>query len=370
MRIDSIDIYHVAMPLVYPFRTAFGDNDVIESILVRMQSGDAYGWGESAPWGAPGYSPEFAAGAYLILRDFLAPHLIGKDISTGDELQAALAHVKGNPFAKAALDLAWWDLHARLQGEPLWRILGGERQTVDVGADFGVMESIDALVRTMETALATGFKRVKLKYRPGWDLGMLTAVRTHFPDAIIHIDCNSAYSLDDLPMFKQLDTFNLAMIEQPLMHDDLIDHAALQAELSTPLCLDESITSLDKARQAIALNACGWVNIKPGRVGGLTNAIAIHNVCKKAGIPCWVGGMLESAVGASHCLSLATLPNFTYPADIFPSERFYVPDLAMPPMALSAPSTMTASDTPGCGAEPSPARLKLQTLEHAVLPPP
>jgi len=358
------------MPLVYPFRTAFGDNDVIESILVRMQSGDAYGWGESAPWGAPGYSPEFAAGAYLILRDFLAPHLIGKDISTGDELQAALAHVKGNPFAKAALDLAWWDLHARLQGEPLWRILGGERQTVDVGADFGVMESIDALVRTMETALATGFKRVKLKYRPGWDLGMLTAVRTHFPDAIIHIDCNSAYSLDDLPMFKQLDTFNLAMIEQPLMHDDLIDHAALQAELSTPLCLDESITSLDKARQAIALNACGWVNIKPGRVGGLTNAIAIHNVCKKAGIPCWVGGMLESAVGASHCLSLATLPNFTYPADIFPSERFYVPDLAMPPMALSAPSTMTASDTPGCGAEPSPARLKLQTLEHAVLPPP
>ena len=370
MLIDSIDIYHVAMPLVYPFRTAFGDNDVIESLLVRMGSGETYGWGESAPWGAPGYSPEFAAGAFLVLRNFLAPNLIGKDLLTGVDLQKAMAHVKGNPFAKAALDLAWWDLHARIQGEPLWRIMGGARPDVDVGADFGVMESVDALLETMQAALAAGFKRVKLKFRPGWDMDMLTAVRQRFPDAVIHIDCNSAYTLADLPMFKQVDTFGLAMIEQPLMHDDILDHAALQAELTTPICLDESITSLDKTRQAIQVNACGWINIKPGRVGGLTNAIAIHDLSEQAGIPCWVGGMLESAVGASHCLALATLPNFTYPADVFPSERFYNPDLAEPPMALSAPSRMTASDSPGCGAEPDPARLELQTLEHAVLPAP
>lgn len=365
MHIDAIDIYHVAMPLVYPFRTAFGDNDVIESLLVRMRSGDVEGWGESAPWGAPGYSPEYTGGAFLVLRDFLAPHLIGKDISSGDELQAALAHVKGNPFAKAALDLAWWDLHARMQDKPLWQALGGSHRLVDVGADFGVMESVDALLVTMETALSSGFKRVKLKYRPGWDLPMLSAVRERFPAAVIHIDCNSAYTLADLPMFKQLDTFGLAMIEQPLMHDDLLDHAALQAELATPLCLDESITSVDKARQAIELNACGWVNIKPGRVGGLTNAVAIHNLCQEAGIPCWVGGMLESSVGASHCLALATLPNFTYPADIFPSERFYIPDLAEPAMTLSAPSGMTASDLPGCGAAPHPARLQEQTVQQS-----
>jgi len=367
MRIDAIDVYRVAMPLVYPFRTAFGDNEVIDSVLVRMRSGGVYGWGESAPWGVPGYSPEFAAGAFVIIRDFLAPRLLGEDVQTGADIQIRLAHVKGNPFAKAALDLAWWDLAARRQAKPLWQLLGGADPEVDVGADFGVMESVDDLLRTMETALAAGFKRTKLKFRPGWDLDMLTAVRRRFPDAVIHIDCNSAYTLADVDMFQQIDQLGMAMIEQPLMHDDLLDHAALQAQLKTPLCLDESITSLDKARQAIQLRACGWINIKPGRVGGLTNAIAIHDLCQGAGVPCWVGGMLESAVGASHCLALATLPNFIYPADIFPSERFYKPDLSEPPMALSAPSRMTASNTPGCGAEPDPMRLEQRTLEHVHL---
>jgi O-succinylbenzoate synthase len=168
-------------------------------------------------------------------------------------------------------------------------------------------------------------------------------------------------------MFKKLDRFNLAMIEQPLMHDDLLDHAKLQSRLKTPICLDESITSLDKARQAIEIRSCGWINIKPGRVGGLTNAIAIHNLCRKSGIPCWVGGMLESAVGASHCLALATLPNFKYPADVFPSERFFKPDLSEPPMKLSAPSQMVVPDVPGCGVEPNLARLAKQTLEKAVI---
>ena len=367
MRIEAIDIYRVAMPLVYPFRTAFGNDEVIESILVRMQSGETHGWGESTPWQAPGYSPEFAAGAFLVVRQFLAPRLIGQAVQTGAELQHLLAHVKGNYFAKAALDLAWWDLAARRQAQPLWQVLGGRRPTVDVGADFGIMERVDDLLRAIEGAVRAGFKRIKLKYRPGWDLNVIAAVRRRFPDPGIHIDCNSAYTLADLAMFKQLDRFNLAMIEQPLMHDDLLDHAKLQAELKTPLCLDESITSGDKARQAIELRACGWINIKPGRVGGLTNAVAIHDLCQKAGIPCWVGGMLESAVGAAHCLALATLPNFTYPADVFPSERFFAPDLAEPPMALSAPSRMTASAAPGCGAEPNAARLAKQTLEQVSI---
>ncbi len=367
MRIDAIDIYRVSMPLVYPFRTAFGNDEVIESLLVRMRSGDAFGWGEATPWQTPGYSAEFAAGAFLVLRDFLAPRLVGMDIPSGTDLQARLAHVKGNPFAKAALDLAWWDLAARLHNQPLWRFLGGRGPRVDVGADFGIMESVEDLLRTIDGAVQAGFKRIKLKYRPGWDLDMVAAVRRRFPDPVIHVDCNSAYRLADADRLRQLDAFNLAMIEQPLAHDDLLDHAELQARLKTPICLDESITSVDKARQAIAIKACGWINIKPGRVGGLTHAVAIHDTCRAAGIPCWVGGMLESAVGASHCLALATLPNFLYPADIFPSERFFVPDLSQPAMALSAPSRMTARDVPGCGAEPHPGRLADQTLQHAAL---
>jgi len=352
MKIDRIDVFHVRMPLVYPFRTAFGNNSSIDSVLVRMKSGNLLGWGEAYPWGAPGYSPEYAGGAFLVVRDFLAPRLINKEVETGKELQSLLSPVKGNNFAKAALDLAWWDLEARRQDIPLYSLLGGVRNEVDVGADFGIMESVPLLLDTMEKALAQGYKRIKLKYRPGWELNMIAPVREKFPDAVIHVDCNSAYTLEDLPMLRELDNFNLAMIEQPLMHDDLIDHAALQKELKTSICLDESITSVEMARKALAINACSWVNIKPGRVGGLTNALAIHNYCMKNDTPCWVGGMLESSVGAHHCLALATLPNFLYPADIFPSERFYTEELASPAMVLSGPSVMKVSENPGCGALP------------------
>jgi len=366
MKIDRIEIYRVGMPLVYPFRTAFGNDDRIESILVKITSGDHYGWGESTPWQSPGYSAECAPTAFIIIRDFLAPLLLGQDIASGDDLQQRLACVKGNNFAKASLDHAWWDLHARMTVRPLWKVLGGRRNVVDVGADFGIMESVDLLLKTIDGALQAGFKRVKLKYRPGWELDMIRAVRKTFPTAVFHVDCNSAYTLSDADMLRRLDEFNLAMIEQPLMHDDLIDHATLQRELKTPICLDESITSVAKARKAKEIGACRWINIKPGRVGGLTNALAIHNYCQSVGIPCWVGGMLESSLGAFQCAALATLPNFVYPNDIFPSDRFYKHDLSDPPVVLSGPSQLTLPDTAGCGAEPNPDRLKAQTLESAV----
>ena len=367
MRIDAIELFRVAMPLVYPFRTAFGDDDTIESVLVRFESDGVSGWGESAPWRSPAYSPECAATQFVVSRDFIAPTLLGQDIGSGDEVQGRLATIKGNPFAKAGFDLAWWDLHAKQLGEPLWQVIGGVNPVVDAGADFGIMESIDALLEAIQGAVDDGYKRVKLKYRPGWGLEMVDAVRGAFPDTTIHIDCNSAYSLDDLDMFKQLDRYGLAMIEQPLAHDDLIDHATLQKTIETPICLDESITSVDKARKAIQIGACRWVNIKPGRVGGITNARKIHNVCRDAGVPCWIGGMLESAVGASHCLALATLPNIRYPSDIFPTTRFYKTDLAAPPMEHSAPSQFTATDQPGIGVEPVPEMLDEFTLERAIL---
>jgi O-succinylbenzoate synthase len=367
MRVDRIDLYHVAMPLIYPWRTAYGDDYVIESVLVKMTSGSFVGWGETSPLAAPTYSPEWAAGVFHVARTWLAPRLVGQDIAGGAQLQERLALVKGNPFAKAGLDLAWWDLHAKMLDQPLYRVLGGQNPVVAVGADFGVRDSIDDLILQVRGAVEAGYRRIKLKFRPGWDVPMLEAVRGAFPDAVFHIDCNSGYRLEDTELFRQIDRFHLAMIEQPLGHDDLLDHAALQQRIKTPICLDESITSLAKARQALTVGACRYVNIKPGRVGGLTIALAIHELCHRQGMPCWVGGMLESAVGAAHCIALATLPAFTYPADIFPSLNYYREDLGMPPIVLSGPSEMRAHDHPGIGVEPHPERLRQQTVAQATI---
>jgi O-succinylbenzoate synthase len=373
MQIDAIEVFHVAMPLISPWRTAYGEDAAVESVLVRMQSGADVGWGESSPLAAPCYSPEWAGSVFLCVRDWLAPAVVGQWIESADALQTRFAHFKGNPFAKAALDTAWWTLAARRRGQPLHRLLGATRDAVDVGADFGVMDSIDELLHGIAGAVEAGFKRIKLKYRRGWDLQMLRAVRHEFPTQTVHIDCNSGYTMDDFDMFCRLDDFHLAMIEQPLAYDDLIDHARLQSAIQTPICLDESINSLARVEQAIDLGSCRWVNVKPGRVGGLTPAVAIHNRCREAGIPCWVGGMLESAVGAQICTALAMLDNFTYPADIFPSSRFYRRDLAQPPLELTpgpdgSPQVVAGSE-PGLSAQPDPELLKQLCRAHARIEP-
>ncbi|HJT36225.1 MAG TPA: o-succinylbenzoate synthase [Pirellulales bacterium] len=371
MHIDSIDLYHVAMPLISPWRTAYGEDAVAESVLVRMRSGELEAWGESSPLAAPCYSSEWAGGVFACLRDWLAPAVVGQWIDSGGALQRRLAHFKGNYFAKAALDNAWWVLEARRRGLPLHRLLGATRDSADVGADFGVLDSIDELIRGVGQALEDGFRRVKLKFRPGWDITMLRAVRQQFPDATLHIDCNSHYRIRQLDLFCRLDDFGLAMIEQPLAHDDLIDHARLQAAIRAPICLDESICSVEQAEQAIDLGSCRWMNIKPGRVGGLTQAVAIHDLCREAKIGCWVGGMLESAIGAQINTALAMLDNFTYPADIFPSSRFYHEDLGRPPLELSrgpqGQPQVTAADVPGIGAEPDVHLLEKLCRQHVTL---
>lgn len=368
MQIDRIDLFHVEMPLLYPWRTAYGEDSAIHSVLCRMSSGSLAGWGESTPLAAPCYSGEWAGGIFATARDWLAPALVGKSISSGDELQAELSHFKGNFFAKAALDNAWWSLRSRQTGRPLHLELGATRDRVPVGADFGVMDSVDDLLEEVGRAISAGFPRVKLKFRPGWELDMVRAVRRAHPDATIHIDCNSGYRLSDLPLFRDIDELELAMIEQPLAHDDLVDHAELQRQISTPVCLDESMVGVRQASQAIALGSCRYVNIKPGRVGGLTNAVKIHDLCREASIPCWVGGMLESAVGAAQCVALAMLDNFTYPADIFPSDRFYREDLSDPALVLShsesgVPEVVAFEQVP----EPVPTRLEGQTVQTATI---
>ncbi|MBI4579479.1 MAG: o-succinylbenzoate synthase [Planctomycetes bacterium] len=363
-RIDALELFRVRMPLVYPFTTAYGSDDVIESIIVKVVSGELYGWAEAQAFKAPTYCPEYAEGLLLMMRKYLAPAIVGKRIESGEELERIWSCFKGNHFAKGGIDMAWWDLYARSRGEPLWKTLGGTGPLVEVGADFGVMHSLDALLEKIDGAVEAGYKRVKLKYAPGWDLEMVTTVRRAFPKMTFHIDCNGAYRLSDLAMFEKLDEYGLAMIEQPLMHDDLVDHATLAKSIRTPICLDESITSLDRARKAIEIGACRWVNIKPVRVGGFTPALKINEYCMKAGVPCWVGGMVESALGAAHCLAMATLENMKYPSDIFPSSRFYARDLGRPEMALSGPSQITAASVPGVGVEPDPEQLQRMTVEY------
>jgi len=368
MQIDRIDLFHVAMPLIYPWRTAYGEDAAIHSVLCRMVSGSVEAWGEGAPFAAPCYSPEWAGGVFSVTRDWLAPALVGHDVTSGEDLQRRLSIYKGNPFAKATLDTAWWNLSSRLQGKPLHQLLGAERDHVSVGADFGVMDSFDDLLAGIGTAVEQRFPRIKLKFRPGWDIPMLQAVRKQHPEHTFHIDCNSGYRIADVDLFRQVDEYHLAMIEQPLQHDDLLDHAELQSQVKTPVCLDESITHPRQVEQAITLGSCRYVNIKPGRVGGLTNAVRIHDICRAANIPCWVGGMLESSTGAAICVALAMLDNFTYPADIFPSSRFYREDLADPPLEL----TPLADGTPGVKAlasipEPVPARLERLTIDRATI---
>jgi len=355
------------MPLLYPFRTAFDDVSIVESVLVQLSSNGFAGWGESACWGRPAYSSEWSASQFMVSRDFIAPLLLNQDVSSGVDLQNRVKGIKGNYFAKAAFDLAWWDLYAKQQCQPLWKILGGETPSVDVGADFGIMENIESLLTAISEAKGQGYKRVKLKYRPGWELDMVKAVRKRFPDMLIHIDCNSHYSLKDIEMFRELDKYHLTMIEQPLAHDDIIDHAVLQGQLKTPICLDESITSVDKARKALEIGACGFVNIKLGRVGGITNALKINKVCEEHNIPCWVGGMLESSVGSSHNIAFATLSNVRYPSDIFPTSRFYRRDLGQNAIVHSAPSQFMPASAHGIGTIPDEAFLEKMTIEQVLM---
>ena len=281
------------------------------------------------------------AGARLI-RDVFAPLLVGQDIASGDALQERLGPFKGNFFAKAAIDTAWWDLAAHQKDMPLWKMIGGQKPTIYVGADIPVQDDREKLLSAVAASVKGDFSRTKLKFRRDSGVEMVASVREAFPDLVMHIDCNSGFTLSDLPLFKELDKLNLAMIEQPLASDDLVDHSKLQAQLETPICLDESITSADRARKAIDIGASRWINIKHGRVGGLTNALKVHKLCTERKVP---------------SIALSTLPGISYAADIFPEGRLYQRDLAGPPVRLSGPGQVQAPNRPGHGFRPDPEQL-------------
>jgi O-succinylbenzoate synthase len=315
-------------------------------------------------------SPHWAAGAFACLRDWLAPAIVGRTIDTGDALQEQLACFRGNQYAKAALDTAWWDLHARLQQQPLARVLGGQREAVEVGVGFDQMDSIDRFLTLIGRAVDAGFARVELKLRPGWDLQMLRAVRQEFPAQTFHVDCEGGLRLEYIDTLYRLDDFGLAMVEQPLPPDDLVGHAMVQESLRTPVCLDESITTLEQADMAVELRSCRYVNIQPGRVGGLTPALAIHDACQQQGIPCWVGTPPQTSVGARIGWALATKPNFTYPADYGPADGLFRADVAERPStarpAADRPLSVALWTEPGIGVDPDAKQLEEHCIARAA----
>ena len=367
MKIQSIDIYWVKLPLAFVWKTSYADQHHVDTILVRMEGEGHYAWGESCPPSIPGYSADHTLASFHTVREHMAPRIIGQDIESAQDLLDRIAFVKGNQFARAALEIAWWVLDAKRRGLPLHTALGGTRDRVAVGADFGVQDSVDILLQKIQGAIDQGFPRIKLKFRPGWDLPMVEAVRSTFPRFTFHIDCNAAYTPADTDLFRKLDRYHLAMIEQPLADDgmSLINHADLQKRIETPVCLDESAISLQHVEAAIRLGACRVVNVKMARVGGLEASRRIQALCGEHGIPCWIGGMLETAIGGAICAELATLPNFTYPGDIFPSSYFYANDLGKPPIVLSGRGEVETSRVPGIPQAPDPDLLARWTVAHA-----
>lgn len=369
MRIDSIEMFHVALPLARPLSTPAGPCDKLQTVLVRIDSGEAVGWGEASPGSAPVAGEEWAGGVFGCLRDWLAPAVVGRAVDSGAALQELLDGFRGNRFAKAALDTAWWDLQARLAGKPLHEMLAGQREAVEVGVGFDQMESIDEFFRVIAAAFEAGYKRVELKMRPGWDINMLNAVRHEFPAEDIHADVEGALRLQQMDILHRLDDFMLTMVEQPLAADDLVGHAMVQETIRTPICLDESITTLEQAEMAIELKSAQYVNVKPGRVGGLTPAIQIHDACRDANIPCWVGAMPQSAIGARAGIALATKENFRYPADFFPPGETIEQDLAEPlaPVRDGAEGTLRVPlwSEPGIGVEPDAKLLEQFSLARA-----
>lgn len=371
MHVDSIDLFHVAIPLRTPQATPAGPADRLQTVLLRMQSGEASGWGEASPGNGPWMASEWTAGVFHCLRDWLAPAILGKDLESGAAIQEQLACFRGNVHAKAALDTAWWDLESRLRGEPLHRLLGGKRDAIEVGVGFDRMETIDELLAAMGKALEAGHSRIELKFRPGWDLSMLNHVRHEFPTQTVHIDCEAGLRLEHMEILLRLDDFSLAMVEQPLPADDLVGHAMVQESIRTPICLDESIATLDQVSMALELHSGRFVNVKYGRVGGLTPAIAIHDACHEGCIPCWVAAVPQSAIGARFGYALAAKENFTYPADYLDSSGLFAEDLAEPAVAVRDTSDgklrIPLWSQPGIGVEPDLDRLERFCLARAKL---
>jgi O-succinylbenzoate synthase len=366
MRIERIEMRHVKLVLVSPFVTSMGTEYDEEHIIVRVDADGVTGWGESVAEGTPFYSYETVPTAWHILNDFLIPSVLGKDLTSVDEAIAGYAKVRGHMMAKAGLEAALWDAFAKTKGISLSNMIGGTRKKIDVGVSIGIQDSVAGLIKKVEGYIAEGYKRIKIKIAPGLDMQFVEALRKEFPNLLLQVDANSAYTLDDIDLFKKMDHYNLSLIEQPLGYEDIYDHSKMQRELKTPICLDESIHSLDDTRAAIELDSCRIINIKPGRVGGFTESKLIHDYCASMNIPVWCGGMLESGIGRAGNVALASLPNFTLPGDISASKRYYKTDIVDPEFVVNPDGTMDVPTKPGIGVEVNMRELDKVTVRSVA----
>jgi O-succinylbenzoate synthase len=362
MKFTHLNLYHLRMPLHAPFETSFGRIQTRDAILLEAMGDGITAYGECVADRDPGFSYETTTTAWHILRDFLVPAVLDRELVDARDLQRRMAFVRGHPMAKAGLEMALWDMQGKREGRSVRRLLGGVREAVEVGVSVGIQASSESLVEVVNEYIEQGYRRVKIKIKPGRDLGDTRAVRHAFPGLRLQVDANSAYRLETAAVLSALDELGLLLIEQPLAADDLWDHSKLQAQLSTPLCLDESILSPRHARQALEMGACRVVNIKPARVGGLSQAVGIHDLCYERGIPVWCGGMLETGVGRAANLALASLPGFSLPGDISATARYYDEDITNQRFTLNPDSSIDVPDEPGLGVS-----LDRKALEKAIL---
>lgn len=350
MQIRRVELREIHLALLHPFETSFGRTAERHIILVRVEDSEGReGWGECVAEETPHYSEEWTESAWAVMERFLAPLLVVAPFESAGCVDALFSSVRGNRMAKAALETACWDLEARIRGLPLWQLLGGTRTEIVSGVAIGLQPTTSALLDGVRQELAAGYQRVKIKIKPGHDLELVKAVRAEFPDIALMVDANSAYRLSDAPLLRELDQYELMMIEQPLAHDDIAGHARLQRQLSTPICLDESIRSSDDAHHAIELGACRVINLKVGRVGGYFQACQIEQVCRENGIAVWCGGMLEAGIGRAHNIALSTLAGFTLPGDVSASARYWSEDIIEPPVTVSSRGTIVPPSGPGIG---------------------
>src|SRR6266700_120415 len=366
--ISSIELREIRLPLIHFFETSFGRTTERRIILARIiDSEGADGWGECTAGEGPFYSEEWTETAWATLENFLAPMVVGQEIENAGAAYDLMKRVRGHRMAKAAIETAYWDVEAKRAGIPLWQYLGGVQTEIPCGVSIGIQDSPDALLEKIDKELAAGYQRIKIKIKPGWDLDIVRRVRARFPDIRLMCDANSAYTLADVALFKALDEFNLMMIEQPLAHTDMFDHAELQRQIKTPICLDESVHSTEDADHAIQLGSCRIINIKLGRVGGHAEAKRVENVCREKRIPVWCGGMLEAGIRRAHNIAMATLAGFTLPGDVSSSARYWEEDIVDPPVAVTARGTIIAPDRPGIGYDVNLTRIEKVTVRQETI---
>lgn len=365
--IREIELFLVELPLVRPFRVSFGTSTGKQCVIARVATDDAEGWGECvADDGYPGFSGEWNEGVWTLLRDVLGPALLTAPDVTAETVENVFRFVRGNPMAKATLIDAVVDVMLRAEGRSLSSYLGGDRETVACGVSIGIADTLDELRAQVDEHVAQGYQRIKLKIMPGVDVERVQTIRAAHPDILLSVDANAAYTLDDVDVFRALDELDLVMIEQPLHYEDLVRHAVLQARMSTPICLDESIRSAADAAAALELGACRIINIKQGRVGGVLESKRVHDIATAAGVPVWCGGMLETGIGRATNLGLASLPGFTLPGDTSASARYFPDDLTEP-FVLNPGGTMTVPAGPGIGVMPRPDRLEACTVRRVTV---